>query len=276
MSEQESQSRKPAAWFQPNSTMTPEQVEAACKEQIQFPKVVKKKRDPPIVVKCEKCKKETTQTYAGLSFMILDKPIKGISAFVKVRGAWETKEDLVAHAKNIIIDTDSLYATQGVEMGSWVPVTTDSKYVAEEVLVREDLTTGKIEDDPIKKAEDRHKAVIEQLRQREKILRDDSAPDDPTSDKDGIEYYGMRKVTIKSIQEYIAEGEEKLNELKKTRDEMVKEVRDLDEKHPDYKEKWIDVYNQKRKEVGLPPVTKKSFKLPFEDLVNAQEDSEEK
>lgn len=253
-----------AEWFQPDSEkMTDEELESAYKQLVSFPRVVKQKRDPEIIISCPDCKHLSTQKIGAISFMKLPEEKDGIQYFFKLRGTWETPDDFEKHAKKIITDVDSVFPIQAVQMGIWAPVTMETKSTDNEIIIREDVESGKVEDDPIKKAEDKHNSIIKQLREREKILKDPKAADDPTSDPASIEYYTMKKVTIKSIEKYLSEGENKLKELRGKMDEAVKELENLDEKHSDYASTWIDTYNKKRKEVGMTPITEELFETSF-------------
>lgn len=239
--------RKDAEWFQPDRELTEDEKEAAYKGQIQYPQIVKKRIDPQI----------DGQIYCCLSFIPLPEPVKGINAFVKCRGTWPSKEVAKDYAKEIIRDVDSRFHIKILRTGSWVPVTNSEEYDEEDVIIREDITTGKLQDDPIKAAEDKHNKIIKDLKEREAKLKDKNASDDPHSDKNGIEYYTMRKVTILNIQRYIKEGEEKLKELRNSEKEMQEEVEYLDKKFPKHKEDWVGIYNARRKDVGIPPYDSK-------------------
>lgn len=240
--------RKDAEWFQPDRVMSKEEEKAAYEGQIQYPQVVKKRVDPPI----------DGQIYCCLSFITLPEPVKGVHAFVKCRGAWPSKEVARDHGKKIVRDVDSKFQIKIPRVGTWVPVTNSEKYDEEDIIIREDISTGKLQDDPIKAAEEKHDKIIKELREKEKKLRDKNAADDPYSDKTGIEYYTMRTVTILNIQKYIKEGEEKVKELKSKEKEMQDEIEYLNKKFPSHKKEWLETYNARRKDVGMNPYDPKN------------------
>jgi hypothetical protein len=230
-----------APWFKPGTVMSSEELKAACEGQILYPRVVQKRVDPPV----------PDQNFCCLSFMHLPEPKNGVSAFVKVRGVKVDEKEIKEHAIKLVKEVDSKFPIKIAPVGKWVPVTEGDQYDKDELLIREDLEDGKIQEDPIKLAEEKHKQRIKQLQERKEQLKDQSAKDDPYSDKDGIDYYTMRQVTIMNIKRYISEGEEKLRKLQEDLDKIVVELEDLDVKHPEYQEQWVQLYNEKREKVGM-------------------------
>jgi len=248
METDENTSRKDASWFQPDTELTNEELEAAYKAQIKYPQIVKKRVDPPI----------EGQEWACLSFMVLDKPHKGIYAFVKCRGCWPDdpqKGPKIANreAKRIVKEVDSKFSVKIAKTGAWVPVTNDEIYDKEDHLIREDIETGKVQDDPIRKAEERQQKRMTELQKKYEALKDKSCKDDPEYDKESIAYFSMKKVTLMSLKKYIEDGEKKLAELRRKEAQVVFEIEELQEKYPNYEAEWVDIYNAKRKDAGLEP-----------------------
>jgi len=235
--------RKDAEWFQPEAPpLTKDEAAAAYKGQISYPKVVRKRRDPPI----------SGQLYSNISVLPLPEPVNGVSAFVKVRGIWSDKQTANDDAKRIIRDVDSKFKIKITPVGTWVPVSTE--YDEENVDVKmdeDDDTEEHLNDEAVKKAEARHDRIRKEIQERTKKMLDPN--DDPYSDMEGLEYYVMKRVTLMSIDKWLKEMEEKKVDLGGKRVAVQNVVDELNEKYPKYSVEWIDKYNEKRKETGLPP-----------------------
>lgn len=235
-----------AEWYQPDaSPLSKKEEEAAYEGQINYPKVIRQRKDPPIV----------NQTHSLLSFLFLPESHNGVFAFVKCRGVYGDKTSADDAGKKIIRDVDSKFKINIAPVGQWVPITDDSRFCAEDVDVKmneDDPDEIQLNDDAVKETERRHEKIRKDLQDRAKKLLDPN--DDPYADEEGIKYYIMRRVTRACAKQYIEEEEKKKQDLIKKLESIEEIIAGIEEKFPSYKEEWLTVYNKGRKDVGLPPV----------------------
>lgn len=233
-----------AEWFQPTAQpLTKEQEVEAYKSQVVFPKIVRKKEDPPI----------PKQNSVLVSFLELPQPINGVHAFVKVRGCYKNDKAAEDAAQKLVREVDSKYQINIAPVGTWFPIKL-GKYEADIVDVRideEDENEKHLNDQSFKDAEKKGEKIKKEIRERTKKLLDKD--EDPYSNLEGIDYFVQRKVSGMAMDNMIEEMYSKLEDLKQKRDENNKTIDILSKKNPDYPNKWVDVYNKARKDVGLPP-----------------------
>ena len=230
---------------------------------VQYPLVVRDNIDKPV----------SGQTHGIIAFKLLKTPQQTPKGMVyglfKLRGNHQSDSTAMSMAGDIIKQQDSLSKSLVVNVGSWNYITDDDRCAIENIQVETDKKKDNMHPQSLanrdKRLEDER--IAKELREREEKLRKESdenkimEEDDPTH----VQYYTKKRVTLNKLLEVIAIHEGKLKEIKSKFVEVKKEIFGLDDKYPDYKEKWIDEYNAKRKKVGIHDY------VPGQDEIDAYE-----
>ncbi len=235
-----SNTRKKAEWFQPNAPpLTKEEEEAAYQGQIYYPRIVRKRIDPPI----------SGQEYCNLSFVFLPEPKDGVWGFVKVRGVWPTKDVASDKAEDIIREVDSKFRIGIAKVGGWIPISDRDDYFEEQLDARCEEKEKLLNDKAVKEAEARHNKIRLEIKERQEQLLDPKQ--DPYADLNGLDYYTMTTVTKLHLEKYVREQKQKVKDFEAKLAGVVEKLDNLDEKHPKYVDQWVERYNEKRRESGL-------------------------
>lgn len=239
--------KKTASWMQPNAEpMLKEELKEAIEGQSKYPEIVRKDRDTPI----------PDQAWSIVSFMVLPEPKDGVYAFVKCRGSYPSEQDARRRGKKIIRDVDSLFPLQFCPTGAWVPVTNDSKFAKNEEFImdakqKKEANFGIIGEEKLEQARKQHDKIVQDVHDRAKQLLDPDAPDDPYSDKEGLDYYCQKRVTMNQMCNYTEELKAKLEKLETKKQLYEIEIAEIERVHPEHIDAWESRYNEKREEVGL-------------------------
>lgn len=209
--------------------------------KLQFPRTRKVRSDPEIV----------GQKFALVSFI----PSAGATpdedgcfGVAKVRGCFNTLEDADEKSDDLIRNYDSYAEIDVVYVGKEFPVMKNNEvYVREtrEVDVRNilDKNTRKYLEDKRKK----EKEIIEDIKRRQKEIEETPEQED----KDSLDYY--IKVRVKRANAMMRKNEANsvikqcANVIEKTGSELA----DIEEKHPDFTEIYLDRYEKVLKESGI-------------------------
>ena len=214
-----------------------------------YPQIVRQHVDPGI----------TGQSTGIVSFMLLKEPKKSqdgkpVYGFMKLRGNYESQEVALAKAKKLVRDVDSKYEMKLAPVGVWVPITETQHAVQQMYDVKggddEHPDSHKlIRDDAFKEKEAERKAKMKELEDATKQLKEGS---DIYDDTHSLDFYTMKRVTEMHLVEELIVQEKKYNDLK----EKVALTRgitlNLESEHPEYRDKWLDNYNGRRAETGIP------------------------
>lgn len=211
--------------------------------KLEFPRTRKVRTDPEIL----------GQKFALISFI----PSAGATpdddgcfGVAKVRGCFNTVDEADDRSDDIIRNFDSYAEIDVVYVGKEFPVMKNNEvYVKEtrEVDVRNmiDKNTRKYLEEKRK----REKETIDDIKRRQKELEE--TPEE--EDKDSIDYY--IKIRVKRANAMMRKNE--ANALIKQCAQIVEktgvELSDLEEKHPEYTESYIDRYEKVLRESGINP-----------------------
>lgn len=218
--------------------------QAAVEGQIQFyPRVVRTMVDPPVM----------GQRLGLVSFVLFKesrklsngKPVYG---YVKFRGAYADKSQAKFEASKIIREVDSRYPVRIAPMGAWVPITDEEAFTKEHVDVRMTEDEKHLRDEAVKEKEAEQRRISREIREREEEVKSGDIYDDPES----LTYYSMRRVTEVRLLEYRDKYLQQIENITKSLRQVQKETKNLEVKYPDYKERWIDCYNEERRKAGIP------------------------
>ena len=225
-------------------------------QSVVYPKVVRGDVDPPI----------TNQTFGNLSFNILEKPAmfrgKPIYGFVKLRGNHYDQESAIRDSQRIVKEVDSKFQVRVAPVGSWVPITDNTSVVQEMIDVRESEEEHHIRDDAVRKREKEMRKIARELKEGEEKLKNSK---DVYEQPESLDFYTMKRVTENKLYEAVEVQKRKIKELEDKLMETYILCKKLDEKNPDYKDKWVENYNIERAKTSIPPFT------PIESQVEAYE-----
>ena len=224
-------------------SLTDEETLKASKKQIaEFPTVIRVETDLPV----------PQQSMGLISIKMLNKPIikdkATIYGFMKIRGNWADKSQAEMMASRIIKEQDSANVINIVPVGVWFPMT-EAK--AKEVI---DVNLSEKEHNEahkiaLKETEEHNNLIQQQLKDRAKEVKDSP---DYNEEPESLNHYTLKRVALMFATENITIQMTKMEQLKKQRLLTIDLIKKLDEKHPEYKERWIDNYNIERKKAGIP------------------------
>lgn len=183
------------------------------------------------------------------------KPDKdGFYGFAKLRGNFATEIEARQRAEYLIRNVDSYHRIYHTFVGRPFPITCNPNYAAEtdEIDIRTKMEKIISEDVQAKREEE--KKEMETIMERERKLREESkkVQENPsvklTDDYDN--YITLRVKKAQLTWTYL-EHQRKMKEVKdlliKTREDLAF----LDEKYPDYNDKYFEKYMNARKEAGI-------------------------
>lgn len=249
-----SRKKKTADWYQPDAPpFTKEEREDAEEGQLVYPKIVRKLKDDPV----------PHQGYSIISFMKLPEVVNGVSHFAKCRGSYNTEDEAAEAARELVRTTDSLFKMNITKTGTWVPVTTVGYAEVEDVVAEDEKqqeNADKIVGKAVKEAEKKHKKIARELDERKKLIEEG----DSDIHEESLEYYIQRKVSFITNTEWVKEAKKRYDQCLKNREKMSAEIAKLDEKFPEYSQKWLATYNEERAKSGFHPYSEDKKQLEEE------------
>lgn len=205
-----------------------------------FPRVDRTYADPPIPI----------QTFGLVSFV----PAKGatpnkngVYGFAKLRGNYGTLQEVEQQEENIIRNVDSYHKLFVAYVGRPYPLTLDPKYAAKtkEIDIRKE-TTKSISDD-IKKKKKEEKNEVEDIKEREQKLLEESNKDE----EDPYETYVTLRVKKAQLSWTYMEHIKKMKEIRGIIKKTRVDIDDMDSEHPKFKDSYYDKYMDARKKAGI-------------------------
>ncbi len=220
-------------------TLTEEEVAAAMQENLvdafikKFPKAEKTFADPPVA----------GQVFGLHSFV----PAKGatpdadgVYGMFKFRGAFATMEEAVDRAEYLIRNNDSYHKIFFSYCGKPFPATQDDRYIEKVGVVDIKDKEKKTISEDVKSKRDEEKAAHDYLVAREKALLDSTKED---TDDPIDEYITIRVKRANQIFHYL-EMMKKVNGLKDSILKARRDLKDLEDLHPEVKEQWLPRYKE--------------------------------
>lgn len=214
---------------------------------VTYPKVVRRNVDPSIPGQSVGC-----VSFNFFKDLRKDQQGNVIYGFMKLRGNYESETVARAQAGKLVRDIDSVNDIKIAPVGVWVPIT-DSKLAVKEMY---DIKTGDeskdeqklLQDEARKEKDSQIDAKRKELIESSKKLKDGG---DPHDDPESLNYYTMKRVTEYQLVEELKALQNKVHNMRKLVAKTHGLIINLDEKHPEYDDIWIDNYNAKRKESGI-------------------------
>lgn len=230
--------------------LTKEELETMKKEnQTNFPKtrVIRKDTDPSMV----------EQQFGCVSFVVFKEPKKtkdGICfGLFKLRGNYRSEKECDERSSLIIREVDSANKILICPVGNWLPLTNDMNFCSDVLDVKtesDEEVPVHLRDQVAKDKESEQNKIKKDLLDRVEQLQ--SNTDDIYSDKESLRYYTMKRVTERVVREEVENTRKKLEEMQKKLGEVRTELKYIQGNHSEYSDQWVEMYNTKRREVGMP------------------------
>lgn len=190
------------------------------------------------------------QTYGLVSFVPAKgaKPNeRGIYGFAKLRGNFKTMAEADQRAEHLIRNHDSYHNISTCWVGRPFPFTTERSFSEDvrEIDIRKEEAESMSE--AIKRMKKKDKREIEEIKEREKLLKADVKKDE----EDPFDTYITCKVKKAQLTWTYKEHEKKMNECKDLIIKTRGTLKELDEEYPDFKDKYFEKYMDARRNAGL-------------------------
>lgn len=221
-------------------SLNDEQLEAAKKELIvRFPRVERLPKDPEI----------SRQNWALFSFKFLPKPVNGVYGFIKSRGVFQTESEWEKHAEEIIRSVDSKHKIWPYPVGEWYPITTNEDFAKETLEVGQQDELKKIYNYQESNEQKQAKQNVKEIKDREKMLREDTG--DRETDKTTLTYYAQQIMKIQQLETWLEEMRKRKRQMINALETGNKEIIELDEKFPEYRNQVDEKIKEIKEEIGL-------------------------
>lgn len=229
--------------------LTGDEANAAVQNQlIYYPQVVRSQTDTPV----------SKQHMGLISFMMLAEPRqtkdgKKILGFFKLRGNWSDLEQAESKGARIIREEDSRYKIRVVDVGVWLPLCDDDSLVKKNVNINLNATDDeRHREDAARAEESKRRQIMREIKEREIEVKSGKDYNDDEAD---LNFYTLKRVTWMRMRENLESLENQRNSISKKLIETREKIRELDDKFPDHKDNWLDLYNTERRKAGIPDYT---------------------
>jgi len=178
----------------------------------------------------------------------------GLFGFAKIRGCFSTEMEANQRAEYLIRNVDSYNQIFHTYCGRPFPVTLDSKFSADisEVDLKKEVAKTVSENIKEKKADDFK--VMQELKQKEEALLEDSKREtiDPYDD------YITQRVKFAQISFTYLEHQKKMKELKEIILKTRENIKIMDEEYPEFQKSYYEKYMDARRQAGIKETTEDS------------------
>lgn len=192
----------------------------------------------------------------------------GIYGFAKLRGNFQTEQEADARAEKIIKDTDSAHTIFHTWVGKPFPVTNNENFVkdVEEVNIRKEQTIAISKS--IKDQNNKDKKIIEEINERQRLLKEDVKRSKKSTYEDDEECYDIDDyitLRVKKAQLHwtYMQQIEKIIELRQVILNVNDEVVQKDSENPGMKDQFFSKYAKAREESGFTSITPEEMKNSF-------------
>ena len=189
------------------------------------------------------------QTYCLVSFVPSTKATPdpdGIYGMIKVRGSYDTLHELNSRAEFLIGNIDSYHKIYHAWVGKPFPATSSSKFSAQSSEVDIKTKVTKIISEDIKKQKLKEKEEIDDIKEREKNLIEESE-----KGIDPYEHYTTQRVKKAQLVWTYLETQKKMVSMKESIIKTRAEIAQLDEENPDYIEQYQEKFYEARRKSGI-------------------------
>lgn len=175
-----------------------------------------------------------------------------IYGMMKVRGVYATEDEANDRAEYIIRNVDSYHEIYHCYVGKPFPITTSEIYSGEIKSIDIRQKTTEIVSEDILSKKKQEKQQIEEIKQKEKLLLEESKRAQNDEPLDPFEQYITEQVKRAQLLWTYSETQKKIVQMKENIEKAKRVIQDIETEHPDYKDKYKQRYFEARKEAGLP------------------------
>jgi hypothetical protein len=175
-----------------------------------------------------------------------------IYGMMKVRGVYATEDEANERAEFLIRNVDSYHEIYHCHVGRPFPITTSEVFSDEiKTIDIKQKTTDIISEDILsQKKNDRQQ--IDEIKQKEKALLEESKRAQKNEPMDPFETYITEQVKRAQLLWTYVETQKKMVTMKENIEKASKTIKDADTENPEYFEKYKKRYYEARTEAGLP------------------------
>lgn len=261
-----------------HAPLSKEETEAAANELlIDYPCVIRSNVDPAIPHHPE-------QRVANVSFLLFKEPKqtkygKPVYGMFNVRGVWPTVEEARKDGTRIIRDVDSRNRVIHTRVGTWGMITDDSAAIADITDVHEEDDVVRLRDETAKESQAERRREIKERKEKQEQLHYEMQQEakekeykrkkelasrtadlqnelaegkDIYSDKEKLDYYIMKMEVSRTLKEKIASLRKEIESFTGTQKQVWRLLKEIEQRNPTHRDQWLDRFNEKRAEVGLP------------------------
>lgn len=232
---------------------------------LKFPSQVRSNVDPPI----------ESQNLCVVNFIPSPKAVPdndGCYGIVKFRGAFSDERSADNWTETIIRKADSLNTNYYVKVGNYFPLMQDASSYTEKN--REVNLRKKIDDtvkNNVKKQRDQEQEDMNELKRRQELLlkesgkatikdnvnskeeetKDSSKTEEDEPASDPLDDYIKLRVKKAHLQSRIEQCEQIIKDSKKAIENVKEELKEKDEKYPEYKKSFLQRYKETLEKTGI-------------------------
>lgn len=180
------------------------------------------------------------------------KPDKdNIFGMMKVRGVYASEQEADERAEFLIRNVDSYHEIFHAYVGRPFPVTNGENFAQsiKNIDIRAKTTEVISEDILNKKREE--KRQVEDIKDREKALLEESKRAQADEPRDPFEEYITENVKRAQVAWTYHETRKKMDQMRKTYFSAVLRIKELDESNKDFAKQYLDKYMEARKSSGI-------------------------
>jgi hypothetical protein len=175
----------------------------------------------------------------------------GCFGVLKIRGTFDNEERADAWADNIIRNFDSYATIDYSYVGKFFPLMINNEIYrtsTKEIDIRKKVDTIARED--IKKKRDEEKMEMMDVQRRHKELLQDVSEDKVDKYED-LDFYLQLRVKRANLILRKEEMKKSIEDSKELVEKVEKEIKTLDKAHPEYKDEYMERYNQALASSGI-------------------------
>jgi len=173
----------------------------------------------------------------------------GFYGFAKVRGAFATAHEADERTEYLIRNVDSYHKYYTCYVGRPFPITLSSNYSSESIEVDVRKKTTETLSENIRKQKADEQKQIKEIKDREKMLVDDTTN---KKEDDPYDRYTELKVKKAQLSFTYLEHRKKMAEIKEIIIKTRSSLQEMDAENPDYEKRFYNKYMDARRESGLP------------------------
>ena len=176
----------------------------------------------------------------------------GVYGYAKLRGNFATDIEANQRAEYLIRNVDSYHQIYHTYVGRPFPMTASSDYSAEveEIDIRKQMSESISSE--IKAKKQQEKRAMDDIKEKEEELLTESRKAVRGEEVyDPYDNYITLKVKKAQLSWTYLEHQKKMEEVKGILIKTRKDLEELDEEHPEFKDKYFDKYMEARKNAGL-------------------------